>query len=108
MYVDNTLSGELAVQTLSRLNRAHPAKHDAFVLDFANDAIEIQRAFELYYRTTVLADETDAYKLHALVNDGTAARIGDRLTGPTRAADSWSLAGTDCSWIPGSRRRTHR
>ncbi|MGF3054018.1 type I restriction endonuclease subunit R [Microbacterium sp. YY-03] len=69
MYVDKTLSGVLAVQTLSRLNRAHPAKHDTFVLDFANDAEEIQRAFEPYYRTTVLAEETDANKLHDLVND---------------------------------------
>lgn len=69
MYVDKALSGVLAVQTLSRLNRAHPAKHDTFVLDFANDAEEIQRAFEPYYRTTVLAEETDANKLHDLVND---------------------------------------
>jgi type I restriction enzyme R subunit len=69
MYVDKALSGVLGVQTLSRLNRAHPAKHDTFVLDFANDAEEIQRAFEPYYRTTVLAEETDANKLHDLVND---------------------------------------
>ena len=27
-----------AVQTLSRLNRAHPKKHDVFVLDFMNDS----------------------------------------------------------------------
>lgn len=69
MYVDKMLSGVLAVQTLSRLNRAHPAKHDTFVLDFANDADDIQRAFEPYYRTTVLAEEADANKLHDLVND---------------------------------------
>ena len=37
MYVDKVLSGVKAVQTLSRLNRAHPKKHDAFVLDFMND-----------------------------------------------------------------------
>ena len=69
MYVDKPLSGVLAVQTLSRLNRAHPAKHDTFVLDFANDAEQIQRAFDPYYRTTVLAEETDANKLHDLAND---------------------------------------
>lgn len=69
MYVDKPLSGVLAVQTLSRLNRAHPAKHETFVLDFANDADDIQRAFEPYYRTTVLAEETDANKLHDLVHD---------------------------------------
>ena len=38
MYVDKMLSGIKAVQTLSRLNRAHPQKHDVFVLDFMNDA----------------------------------------------------------------------
>ena len=66
MYVDKPLSGVKAVQTLSRLNRAHPKKHDAFVLDFANDADTIQTAFADYYRTTVLAEETDPDKLHDL------------------------------------------
>lgn len=69
MYVDKPLAGVLAVQTLSRLNRAHPAKHDTFVLDFANTADDIQRAFEPYYRTTALAEETDANKLHDLAHD---------------------------------------
>jgi type I restriction enzyme R subunit len=69
MYVDKTLSGVKAVQTLSRLNRAHPAKHDAFVLDFANTAEDIERAFAPYYRTTVLSQETDPNKLHDLVNE---------------------------------------
>lgn len=78
MYVDKTLSGVLAVQTLSRLNRAHPAKHDTFVLDFANDSDDIQRAFEPYYRTTVLAEEADANKLHDLVNDLDAVGIYTR------------------------------
>ena len=45
MYVDKVLSGVKAVQTLSRLNRAHPRKRDAFVLDFTNDADTIQEAF---------------------------------------------------------------
>ena len=66
MYVDKPLSGVKAVQTLSRLNRAHPKKHDAFVLDFANDGDTIQAAFADYYRTTVLAEETDPDKLHDL------------------------------------------
>ncbi len=46
MYVDKALSGIKAVQTLSRLNRAHPQKHDTFVLDFINDAETIQKSFE--------------------------------------------------------------
>ena len=66
MYVDKVLSGVKAVQTLSRLNRAHPKKHDAFVLDFNNDAGAIQDAFADYYRTTLLADETDPDRLHDL------------------------------------------
>ena len=66
MYVDKTLSGIKAVQTLSRLNRAHPGKHDVFVLDFLNDAESIREAFAPFYRTTILADETDPNKLHDL------------------------------------------
>ena len=69
MYVDKPLSGVRAVQTLSRLNRAHPKKHDAFVLDFANDTDTIQSAFADYYRTTILSDETDPDKLHDLKAD---------------------------------------
>jgi type I restriction enzyme R subunit len=66
MYVDKVLSGIKAVQTLSRLNRAHPKKSDVFVLDFMNDAETIKDAFADYYRTTVLAEETDPNKLHDL------------------------------------------
>jgi type I restriction enzyme R subunit len=66
MYVDKVLSGIKAVQTLSRLNRSYPGKRDTFVLDFANDADTIRMAFEDYYRTTILSDETDPNKLHDL------------------------------------------
>jgi len=66
MYVDKTLSGIKAVQTLSRLNRAHPQKHDTFILDFVNDQDTITQAFQDYYKTTILADETDPDKLHDL------------------------------------------
>ena len=66
MYVDKILSGIKAVQTLSRLNRAHPKKHDVFVLDFMNDSDTIKEAFSDYYRTTILAEETDPDKLHDL------------------------------------------
>ena len=67
MYVDNTLSDIKAVQTLSRLNRAHPQKYDTFVLDFANDSATIVEAFSRYYRTTLLSDETDPNKLYDLI-----------------------------------------
>jgi type I restriction enzyme R subunit len=66
MYVDKQLSGIKAVQTLSRLNRAHPKKHDTFVLDFSNDPDIIKKSFEDYYRTTLLSAETDPNKLHDL------------------------------------------
>ena len=66
MYVDKILSGIKAVQTLSRLNRANPKKHDVFVLDFMNDVDTIQEAFADYYRTTILSEETDPNKLHDL------------------------------------------
>ncbi|TQE98706.1 MAG: type I restriction endonuclease subunit R, partial [Spiribacter salinus] len=69
MYVDKVLSGIKAVQTLSRLNRAHPQKTDTFVLDFMNDAETITDAFSDYYRTTVLSEETDPNKLHDLKAD---------------------------------------
>jgi type I restriction enzyme R subunit len=66
MYVDKTLSGIKAVQTLSRLNRAKQKKHDVFVLDFMNDTDIIKESFAPYYRTTVLSEETDPNKLHDL------------------------------------------
>lgn len=69
MYVDKALSGIKAVQTLSRLNRAHPKKQDTFVLDFYNDSETIKKSFEPYYRTTMLSEETDPNKLHDLKSD---------------------------------------
>ena len=69
MYVDKILSGIKAVQTLSRLNRAHPQKRDTFILDFSNDSAAIQEAFEPYYRTTILSEKTDPNKLHDLKSD---------------------------------------
>ncbi len=78
MYVDKPLSGVKAVQTLSRLNRSHPKKYDAFVLDFANDADTIRAAFSDYYRTTILSEETDPDRLHDLK----AALDGSEVYGP--------------------------
>ena len=66
MYVDKTLGGIQAVQTLSRLNRIAPNKDSVFVLDFMNNPDAIQAAFGDYYQTTILADETDPNKLHDL------------------------------------------
>jgi type I restriction enzyme, R subunit len=78
MYVDKPLSDVKAVQTLSRLNRAHPKKHDVFVLDFQNDADTIEKAFAPYYRTTILSEETDPNKLHDLKADLDAYEVYDQ------------------------------
>ena len=75
MYVDKTLSGVKAVQTLSRLNRSHAKKHDTFVLDFANDAGTIRHAFAPFYRATILSETTDPNKLHDLQDDLDGAQV---------------------------------
>jgi type I restriction enzyme R subunit len=75
MYVDKMLSGIKAVQTLSRLNRAHPQKHEVFVLDFMNNVDTIQASFADYYRTTILSAETDPNKLHDLQGDLDGAQV---------------------------------
>lgn len=55
MYVDKRLRGTAAVQTLSRLNRiCPPYDKTTFVLDFKNDYDDIKKAFEPYYKDTIL------------------------------------------------------
>jgi len=93
MYVDKPLSGVKAVQTLSRLNRAHPKKHDCFVLDFQNNSAAVTLAFQDYYRTTLLAEETDPNKLHDLK----AALDGSQVYAPEQVLEVVEnfLAGAD-------------
>lgn len=59
MYVDKRLAGIQAVQTLSRLNRAHPGKDTTYVLDFVNEAEDVLAAFKTYHTTAELATTTD-------------------------------------------------
>jgi type I restriction enzyme, R subunit len=59
MYVDEKLSGVSAVQTLSRLNRRAPGKHNTYVLDFANDPDQILAAFREYYEDAQIETESD-------------------------------------------------
>ena len=66
MYVDKKLGGVNAVQTLSRLNRTYPGKNETMVLDFANEAEEIQQAFAPYYEKTLLSEGTDPNLLYDL------------------------------------------
>jgi type I restriction enzyme R subunit len=78
MYVDKVLSGIKAVQTLSRLNRAHPQKDQVFVLDFMNDPEVIEKSFADYYRTTILSEETDPNRLHDLKSALDAYQVYDQ------------------------------
>jgi len=59
MYVDKRLAGIQAVQTLSRLNRAHPGKDTTYVLDFVNDTAEVLASFKAYHTTAELSATTD-------------------------------------------------
>jgi len=59
MYVDRKLAGIQAVQTLSRLNRAHPGKDTTYVLDFVNSTQEVLGAFKTYYDVAELEGLTD-------------------------------------------------
>lgn len=66
MYVDKMLGGIQAVQTLSRLNRAHPGKDTTYILDFVNDAGDILKAFKTYYETAELEATTDPHLVYDL------------------------------------------
>ncbi len=66
MYVDKRLDGLQCVQTLSRLNRVAKGKTDTLVLDFVNEPDQIQEAFQQYYQTATLAEETDPNRLYDL------------------------------------------
>ncbi|MCT7524619.1 DEAD/DEAH box helicase family protein, partial [Aliarcobacter cryaerophilus] len=70
MYVDKKLQGVLAVQALSRLNRAAPKygkkTEDLFVLDFFNKTEDIKASFDPFYTSTTLSEATDINVLHEL------------------------------------------
>lgn len=75
MYVDKPLDGIKAVQTLSRLNRTCKGKNDTFVLDFVNDAEDIQKAFQPYYEVTGLEETTDPNLLYDLQQELDACQV---------------------------------
>jgi type I restriction enzyme R subunit len=66
MYVDKRLAGIQAVQTLSRLNRAHPGKDTTYILDFVNESEEVLAAFKTYYETAELEGVTDLHLVYDL------------------------------------------
>ena len=64
MYVDKKLSGVACVQTLSRLNRTTAGKEETFVLDFENEATDIETEFQPFYDRITLTKETDPNQLY--------------------------------------------
>ena len=104
MYVEKPLSNVAAVQTLSRLNRTHPLKtqDDLFVLDFANDAENIQQEFRAYYEEAVTteADPNLLYAKYRAVMDHQIIREQDmraffdayRAAQPAEGADGGGRA----------------
>lgn len=66
MFVDKRLRGIKAVQTLSRLNRISKDKRETYVLDFANEAVDMKEAFEPYYQVTELEKGTDINSIYSL------------------------------------------
>ena len=122
MYVDKKLGGVNAVQTLSRLNRTHAKKDSTSVLDFANEADEIRKAFERHYETTLLSEETDPNLLyeieHELLDFGVFAEpdvsaFALVFFDPKTAHDQYSAALTECvdrftELVPESRTRLRR
>lgn len=78
MYVDKKLQGVMAVQALSRLNRAADKlgkkTEDLFVLDFFNEVDEIKASFDPFYTSTTLSGATDINVLHEL--KGTLDDVG--------------------------------
>jgi type I restriction enzyme R subunit len=104
MYVDKRLAGIQAVQTLSRLNRAHPGKDTTYVLDFVNDTAEVLAAFKAYHTTVELSATTDpnlVFNLRAKLDsaghyDDFEAAWSRWNSTPTRGRASWSLRWNPC------------
>lgn len=70
MYIDKPLDGVLAVQALSRLNRAAPElnklSEDLFIMDFYNSTDSMKDAFDPFFTMTTLSGATDVNVLHQL------------------------------------------
>lgn len=69
MFVDKKLRNVKAVQTLSRLNRAHKDKKDTYVLDFYNKPDDIKRSFEPFYKGTELINPVDVNYVYTFRKD---------------------------------------
>lgn len=69
MFVDKKLRNVKAVQTLSRLNRAHKDKKDTYVLDFYNKPDDIKKSFEPFYKGTELINPVDVNYVYTFRKD---------------------------------------
>jgi type I restriction enzyme, R subunit len=78
MYVDRSLSGIQAVQTLSRLNRKYPGKERTFILDFRNEVDDIKEAFKPYFNATLIEDTSDPNQIYTLEARLMAFNVLDR------------------------------
>ena len=56
----------MCIRDRSRLNRTYPGKEGTFILDFVNDAEDIQAAFQPYYEKTMVGDRVDYKQLYEL------------------------------------------
>ncbi|GAB2859421.1 type I restriction endonuclease subunit R [Lentzea nigeriaca] len=102
MYVDKKLHSVAAVQTLSRLNRTHPLKsqEDLLVLDLANEAEDIQKAFKPFYDSTA-TESTDPNLLYRVQNEvmGFVLLVESEMDSFARAyLEAERLSRTDAQW----------
>lgn len=79
MIVDKKLRGVKAVQTLSRLNRIHSDKQDTFIIDFINTKEDILKAFQPFYKETLLSEEINTDLIYKTQKMLRAFKIYDDL-----------------------------
>jgi type I restriction enzyme R subunit len=85
LFLDKPIAGRGALQTLWRLNRCYPDKHDVVVVDFTNNAAGILKAFAKHRQgTSFVPDEPDPELCPRLRADILAA-------GPFTQADAHDL-----------------
>lgn len=77
MIVDKKLRNVKTVQTLSRLNRTCSGKNDTYVLDFANEAEDVQADFQVFYHETMLEEEVNTDLLYKVQKELRGFRIYD-------------------------------
>jgi type I restriction enzyme R subunit len=103
MYVVKTLVGIAAVQTLSRINRTAELKSqtDLAVIDFTNEADDIQQAFKPFYEqaTTLPSDPNLLYNAQSRVMSASILDEAEmRAFVAAYLAAEEKAAGSDVAW----------